>query len=296
MPGSFKLGRGATAHLFTGNRLFLQQGPVNLIIKAFGSDAEVRKAYAQACGEFNGLLDELVKELPRLKKPLLWIVPSAKNTTAQAMVEAVKPFRERWVTPMAAVAGAISDQIARAMRRDTVLEKLFVNNGGDIALWVGPGQILEVGVVPSLARAVPEAVLRLEAKQGIRGIATSGWDGSSHSLGIADAVTVLAENAAIADAAATLIANEVNIEHEAIRRQPANELDPNSDLGTKLVTTAVGDLPYDLVIAALERGVSYANELIAEDKIKASLLSLKGEWRTAGQVPAPPPRYGRYRR
>ena len=70
MPGSLKLGRGATAHLFTGNRLFLQQGPVNLIIKAWGSDEQVRKAYELACAEFSDLLDGLVRELPRLKKPL----------------------------------------------------------------------------------------------------------------------------------------------------------------------------------------------------------------------------------
>jgi ApbE superfamily uncharacterized protein (UPF0280 family) len=108
-------------------------------------------------------------------------------------------------------------------------------------------------------------------------------------------VTVLAENAALADAAATLVGNEVNAEHSAIARQPAHEIDPNSDLGDKLVTTAVGDLPHNLIIAALERGTAYANELIAEGKIKAALLALKGEWRTAGAVPTLPPRYGRYR-
>ena len=40
----------------------------------------------------------------------------------------------------------------------------------------------------------------------VRGVATSGWRGRSHSLGIADSVTVLAATAAMADAAATVIA------------------------------------------------------------------------------------------
>ena len=41
------------------------------------------------------------------------------------------------------------------------------------------------------------------ADQPVGGIATSGWRGRSQSLGIADAVTVLADTAARADAAAT---------------------------------------------------------------------------------------------
>ena len=51
----------------------------------------------------------------------------------------------------------------------------------------------------------------------MRGIATSGWRGRSFSLGIADAVTVLAATAAEADAAATVIANAVDLPgHPAI--------------------------------------------------------------------------------
>ncbi|WP_204349766.1 hypothetical protein, partial [Klebsiella pneumoniae] len=77
---------------------------------------------------------------------------------------------------------------------------------------------------------------------GIGGIATSGAQGRSFSLGIADSVTVLARDAASADAAATLIANAVDLDHPAIRRRPARNLDPDSDLGDRLVTVGVGDL------------------------------------------------------
>jgi uncharacterized protein len=66
----------------------------------------------------------------------------------------------------------------------------------------------------------------------VRGIATSGRHGRSLSLGIADSVTVLAATAAAADAAATLIANAVDLPgHAAVRRAPACSLDPDSDLG-----------------------------------------------------------------
>jgi hypothetical protein len=53
--------------------------------------------------------------------------------------------------------------------------------------------------------------LTIRSEDGVRGVATSGWRGRSFSLGIADAVTVLARSGAEADAAATLIANAVNL-------------------------------------------------------------------------------------
>ena len=73
------------------------------------------------------------------------------------------------------------------------------------------------------------------------GVATSGRHGRSFSLGIADAVTVLARTASQADAAATIIANAVDLPgHPAVRRMPANELQPDSDLGARPVTRDVG--------------------------------------------------------
>src|SRR5260370_29537491 len=86
----------------------------------------------------------------------------------------------------------------------------------------------------------------------VRGIATSGWRGRSFSLGIADAVTVLAAQAAAADAAATIIANAVDLPgHPAIVRVPARELAPDSDLGDMPVTQGVGELAGEEVNQAL---------------------------------------------
>src|SRR5690606_41231750 len=69
--------------------------------------------------------------------------------------------------------------------------------------------------------------IRIRAEDEVRGVATSGWRGRSFSLGIADAVTVLARTGAEADAAATLIANAVDLPgHPAIKRRPARELAP----------------------------------------------------------------------
>ena len=280
-----KLGKGASANLLAGNRLFLQQGPINLIIKAYGADESVRQAYSFACSAFTGILEHLVDELPLLKRPILWSIPATASATSRRMVKAVEPFRDQFVTPMAAVAGAVADQIAQSMQQElrkhyVVLDKFFINNGGDIAFWLSPEHEFNIGVVPELAKALPKTKLRISHDDDITGIATSGWDGRSFSLGIADTVTVLAENAAAADVAATMIANAVNIEHSAIQRRPAFELDPESDLGRRQVTTAVPKLPRNAIDSALDNGVKYAEQLLADQHIKAALLSLQGQWRT----------------
>jgi ApbE superfamily uncharacterized protein (UPF0280 family) len=171
---------------------------------------------------------------------------------------------------MAAVAGSVADEILQIMLSGRALDKAYVNNGGDIAFHLAPGHELKAGIfVDRLDGAV-----RLTHDSAVRGIATSGWGGRSFSLGIADAVTVLAPTAAAADAAATVIANRVDAEHPAIERKPARTLDPDSDLGDLPVTTRVGRLPADVIAAALDRGAAEARRL----RLSAA-LSLQGDWR-----------------
>jgi hypothetical protein len=123
----------------------------------------------------------------------------------------------------------------------------------------------------------------LEATQPVRGIATSGWHGRSFSMGIADAVTVLADRAAMADAAATIIANAVDLPgHPSISRIPACELAPDSDLGARLVTQRVGPLKSHDVDQALTAGVTTATTLLTEGLIRAAALHLCGQTRMVG--------------
>lgn len=129
----------------------------------------------------------------------------------------------------------------------------------------------------------------------VRGIATSGWRGRSHSLGIADAVTVLARTAAEADAAATLIANAVDLPgHPAIRRVPACELAPDSDLGDRPVTVDVGPLKPGETAEALGRGLALAEEFRQRGLIEAAALFLGGEMRFSGRIALDPQRARRH--
>jgi ApbE superfamily uncharacterized protein (UPF0280 family) len=140
-------------------------------------------------------------------------------------------------------------------------------------------------MVADIAEPRIDGTIRLRHADPVRGVATSGRGGRSFSLGIADAVTVLAATAADADAAATLIANEVQVDHPAIRRQPAIALDPDSDLGERPVTVAVGELEPAAIATALERGAGAAEAMRRNGLIEAACLWLRGECRVVGRWP-----------
>jgi ApbE superfamily uncharacterized protein (UPF0280 family) len=195
------------------------------------------------------------------------------------MYAAVAPFcADAFITPMAAVAGAVAEEILGAMTNSAHLSRAYVNNGGDIALHLSPGAQFTVGLVDRPDRPTLIGTTRIEAVDSSRGIATSGWRGRSFSLGIADAVTVLAATASQADAAATVIANAVDLPgHPRVLRVSANELQPDSDLGARLVTRDVGPLSRSEIVSALESGHHKARALLANGLIDGASLHLQGE-------------------
>jgi ApbE superfamily uncharacterized protein (UPF0280 family) len=262
-----------------GKRLHLQDGPIDLIVEAFGSRDSERAAYAAAIGRFTGLLDELCDELPLLRRVADPARCDLQGVVARRMHAAVAPFaREHFITPMAAVAGSVAEEILGAMLRATALDRAYVNNGGDIALHLAEGEQFTVGLIdrPDSRGLMRTTIIR--ADDATRGVATSGVHGRSFSLGIADAVTVLGRGAAQADAAATIIANAVDLPgHPAIIRCPANELQPDSDLGARSVTRQVGFLNKDEIASALLSGATKARQLHELGLIEGAALHLRGE-------------------
>jgi ApbE superfamily uncharacterized protein (UPF0280 family) len=163
------------------------------------------------------------------------------------------------------------------------LDRAYVNNGGDIALHLTGNASFSVGLMDRPDRAGVMQMMTVHADDPVRGIATSGRHGRSFSLGIADAVTVLARTAAQADAAATVIANAVDLPgHPAIIRLPASELQPDSDLGDRLVTCDVGPLSGQEIDEALEAGARRARQLLAAGLIEGAALRLLGEMVVVG--------------
>jgi ApbE superfamily uncharacterized protein (UPF0280 family) len=272
------------ALLADGVRLHLQDGPIDLIIEARGDDSDVRIAYGAAARRFTGLLDELCAELTDLRKAADPVQSSLQGVVARRMHAAVAPFAaDCFITPIAAVAGAVAEEILGAMCEAARLDRAYVNNGGDIALHLAQAAEFRIGLMDRPDQSGLLRTLTIEADDPIRGIATSGRHGRSFSLGIADAVTVLARTAARADAAATIIANAVDLpSHPSILRRPANELQPDSDLGARLVTRDVGKLSDSEVARALESGARQARRLLSAGLIEAAVLRLAGAIVTVG--------------
>jgi ApbE superfamily uncharacterized protein (UPF0280 family) len=274
------------AHLLhDGKRLHLHDGPIDLVIEASGQAGAVRTAYRAAEVRFATILDELCGELGLLRQPTAAI---PEGVTARRMWQATQPFaHDRFITPMAAVAGSVAEEVLGAMTAAADLTRAYVNNGGDIALHLAPGAAFKIGLIDRPDQPSLFGYAEVKEQDKVRGIATSGWRGRSFSLGIADAVTVLAETAGSADAAATIIANDVDlIDHPAIIRVPACEIQPDNDLGLRKVTRGVGPLREDEVDQALGNGGKTARSLLEKGLIIAAALHLNGETLSVGHTHA----------
>jgi ApbE superfamily uncharacterized protein (UPF0280 family) len=269
-----------------GRRLHMHDGPIDLIIEASGTPQAISTAYKAAARRFVSILDELCSELPLLRNQAQKNSERPRGAVAQRMFAAVEPYCERcFITPMAAVAGAVAETILDSMLGVAPLDRAYVNDGGDIAIHLNENQSYKIGMVERPDRPSLFGSLEISAADPVRGIATSGRRGRSFSLGIADAVTVLADSAATADAAATVIANAVNLpDHPGITRVPAREISPDSDLGDLLVTRGVELLSDSEIAAALDSGVRVAETLRAKGLIHSSALCLQGHTRVVSPL------------
>jgi hypothetical protein len=285
-----------------GGRWHFQHGPVDIVIGADGYAAALQAAHDAAWARFATVLTELVAELPQLRKPVRADAAAnpLRGAIARDMWATCAPLvadADGFITPMAAVAGAVAQTLVLAYQRPGI-RRAWVNNGGDIALHLAPGASAKVGLFADLSRLDGAAIectaagllctdagFVVQANDPVRGVATSGWRGRSLSRGIADSVTVLAATAAMADAAATVIANAVDVADPLIERRRADEVRDDSDLGALLVTVAVPRLASAAVQQALQRGVVIAHRLQARGLVHAVLLACQG---SLARLDAPP--------
>ena len=275
----------AVRKLLSDGRWHFQHGPMDLILQAEGAPDAVAQAHERAWQRFEGLLQELVNELPALRAPV-GEHRAVQGVVARRMWAACSPYRAGFITSMAAVAGAVAQEILACYEQPGI-DRAWVNNGGDIALHLAPGQSVTVGVYADIAALnaaqlrhglVLDGQIHIDSAMPVRGVATSGWRGRSQSLGIADSVTVLARTAAQADAAATIVANAVDVADARIVRRPAWQVRDDSDLGAIPVTVGVPTLPQALVGRALHQGLQKAQELQSSGLLWFALLACQGQW------------------
>ena len=280
-----------------GGGAHFHHGPIDCLVCAHGDASVVAAATEQAWGRFSGCLDELVPDLPLLRADLSSVAPAdglgrageGRGPIARRMLAACLPYATdgRFITAMAAVAGSVAEELVACFDRPGIT-RAWVNNGGDIALHLAPGSSVTVGAVADLALAyaghAPPGRFTIDAASPVRGVATSGWRGRSFSLGIADAVTILAATASAADAAATVVANAVDVDVPGIARKRAIDVRDDSDLGDLRVTVGVPALSARDVDAALDAGARRADAEIAAGRIVAAILQLQGRIRVCGNI------------
>lgn len=267
-----------------GTRLHLQHGPIDLII---GADGQRGRAFDAAQARFATVLAELVDELPALRTPLSIGLRVPSDGVARRMHSATLPFCGQYVTRMAAVAGAVADEVLAAMVHAADLRRAYVNNGGDIALHLCGGAQFITAIQGHTGQ--PLGQITIADCDPVRGIATSGRHGRSLSLGIADSVTVLAASAAAADVAATLIANAVDLpDHPAITRKPAHDVVDDSDLGAQPVVVDCTSLSAANCRRALDAGRAGAQTAQSRNLINGASLFLQGHIATTSSHFLPP--------
>ncbi|MCB1445446.1 MAG: UPF0280 family protein [Rhizobiaceae bacterium] len=272
-----------------GGRLHLHHGPIDLVIGVDGAVSRElenyyrQHAYALAYRRFRTVLDELVAELPLLRSPAVPHGPEPRGDIARRMMAAVRPYGgDCFITPMAAVAGAVADTVLAAMldgfAPDNRPRRIYVNNGGDIALHLDAGAEFRVGIAREDGADL--GAFAIDADGPTRGIATSGRGGRSLSMGIADSVTALAGSAAEADAAATMIGNAVDLpDHPSVMRMPADQVKDDSDLGSRLVVTDCGALSHAEIGRALDAGCATGETLRSRGLVHRAALFLKDQGR-----------------
>lgn len=254
-------------------------GPVTMTLEARRNGTSFTEAAFAGANKVLEVFDDLTAHLDKIRKPLRCIgfLPQNIPLVCRKMTESVSLLAESDFTPMAAVAGTVSDLAVDAMIAHGA-DYAIANNGGDIA-WRLPtdrSQDFRIGLISDIETGKISHKLEISSSSAIHGLATSGMGGRSLTRGIASAVTVLAETSSKADAAATAIANACICNDPAIGQCLAEELDYLTDIQGLLVTRSVGVLSEESIQAALEAGRTRGEELINKGMILGAILFVQG--------------------
>jgi len=256
-------------------KVLVDHGPVTMTIEAAAVNGPLTLAAAAGAARVLELLVDLVAALPVAKLPIGGVDKAAEasgSPVLSRMIAAVRRLDEADFTPMAAVAGAFSELVAEAVLQAGA-QRVVVNNGGDIAFRVPAGENgFQVGIISDIATGNVTHKIVVPATGRAGGIATSGLGGRSLTKGVASAVTVLAESASLADAAATAVANAAVCDHPAVERCLAEELDFFTDIRGHTVTRCVGALDERACREALDRARQRAAELLARGMITGAVV------------------------
>jgi ApbE superfamily uncharacterized protein (UPF0280 family) len=154
--------------------------------------------------EQRGYVEAFIKAHPDFAAALTpWRLNDPAPTIVADMVEAGE---NAGVGPMAAIAGAVAEHAGLGLLNFT--DEVIVENGGDV--FIKTFTPLTVGIFAGQSPLSLSIGIQVSGRPKPMGVCTSsGTVGHSLSLGKADAVCVVADSCAFADAAATAIGNLV---------------------------------------------------------------------------------------
>lgn len=272
-------------HALPDGRVFVDYGPTSMVITArLQGEPQVELAKA-AFPLIQEVLGEVARALPTLRQYPKDGDFSQLEGLPRVMAEAVLATGEETLTPMAAVAGTVADAVADwifARGADMVA----VNNGGDVALRLGPGQQMRMGILPELDGKISQ-VITIRAEDGIGGVCTSGLGGRSLTRGIASSVTVFSRRCALADACATHIANCSYIDSPRVHTCLAGELEPESDIASLRIVHQVEPLEEFEIQRGLEQVRQEAEQQLTRGNLVYVAADIQG-----GQLWVPEPLNG----
>jgi hypothetical protein len=270
------MGSGEKIEVLPNGTVLFEHGPMRLFIQALEHETPLIDLAREGARKAKTVLEQMALFLPVIKRKSRGLkLEEDYPDVIRRMIDATQKMGEPDLTPMAAVAGAASDEVADFMvlRGGT---KIIVDNGGDIAIRLREGEVARVGIKTEVDAKEPSYIISIRQTMGIGGIATSGLGGRSFTKGIASAATVLSESASCSDAAATVIGNATKIDDPLIRRSLAESIYPETDIAGEWVTVEVGKLSSRKIDAALRQGLEKANAIRQKGLIKGALIAVKG--------------------
>lgn len=257
-----------------------QWGPMRLLISSHVGKISQREMNLRAAEEAFGFLERVARLKEILGKPVDNGPIQLKEPLGAQMLKSVRSIGDSELTPMAAVAGTIADGVADFLF-GRGMTKVIINNGGDIAVRLMTPNSVRVGLREDVNSEAFNRVVSLapspHGEKASFGIATSGLGGRSLTRGIASAVTVIAHTASMADAAATAVANASFVEAPGIIRQPAETIDPQTDIPGIPVTVQVKNLDHETRKAAISGSLSLAEKLVRRGAILGAMVVVEGE-------------------
>jgi uncharacterized protein len=265
-----------TTRVLPGGSVLAESGPMKLVISASIGKVLQTKMALEAAEESFGFLERVARHRKFLGRNFLDHRQEIKDSLVLEMINSVAAVGDEDLTPMAAVAGTLADEVA-----DFLFERgmttVVVDNGGDVAIRADREDPITVGIRPDVSDRAVSHVIGLDPGLRSHGVATSGLGGRSLTRGIASAATVVARTASLADAAATAVANATFLEDEQVLRRPAEALDPYTDIPGLDITVKVGHLSEEKKSRAVARAMWKAEDLVRREVILGAFVAVQGK-------------------